>query len=96
MREQNLKIQELQSKIHSQENTFKKLEIISDTNEQYNHHSCLRIHGIEFKKTDSGDIMEQIEKFYNIMSILFNENEIDRAHDIGKPFLDKERKKKVR
>ena len=27
LREQNLKIQELQSKIHSQENTFKKLEI---------------------------------------------------------------------
>ena len=33
---------------------------------------------------------------YNVMGISFNENQIDRAHGIGKPFLDKERKKKVR
>ena len=30
------------------------------------------------------------------MSIPFNENEIDRTYGILKPFLDKERKKKVR
>ena len=54
------------------------------------------IHGNEFKEGDSGDIMEEIEKCYNVMGILFNENEIDRAHDIGKPFLEKEPKKKVR
>ena len=30
------------------------------------------------------------------MGIQFNENEIDRGHGIGKSFLDKERKKKVR
>ena len=30
------------------------------------------------------------------MGISINENEIDRAHGIGKPFLDKERKEKVR
>ena len=30
------------------------------------------------------------------MGILFDQNEIDRAHGMGKPFLDKERKKKVR
>ena len=96
LREQNLKIQELESKIHSQENAFKKLEIISDDNEQYSRRSCLRIHGIEFKEGDSGDVMEELEKCYNVMGIPFNENEIDRAHGIGKPFLDKERKKKVR
>ena len=32
LKEQNLKIQEIESKIHSQENAFKKLEIISDDN----------------------------------------------------------------
>ena len=56
-REQNLKIQELESKIHSQENAFKKLEIVSDDNEQYSCRSCLRNHGIEFKEGDSGDVM---------------------------------------
>ena len=59
MREQNLKIQELESKIHSQENAFKKLEIISNDNEQYSR-SCLHIHSIEFKG-DSGDIMEELK-----------------------------------
>ena len=80
----------------TQENAFKKLEIISDDNEQYSRRSCLRIHGIEFKEGDSGDVMEELEKCYNVMGILFNENEIDRAHGIRKPFLDKEQKKKVR
>ena len=78
------------------ENAFKKLEIISDDNEQYTRLSCLPIHDIEFKERDGGGIMEEIEKCYNVMGISFNENEIDRAHGIGKPFLDKERKKKVR
>ena len=90
LREQNLQIQELESKTHSHENASKKLEIISDDNEQYSCRSCLRIHGIEFKEGDSGDVMEKLEKCYNVMGILFNENEIDRAHGIQKPFLDKE------
>ena len=72
LREQNLKIQELESKIHSQENTFKKLEITSDDNEQYSRRSCLRIHGIEFEEGDSGDVMEELGKCYNVMGILFN------------------------
>ena len=96
LREQNLKIQELESKIHSQENAFKKLETISDDNEQYSHRSRLSIHGIEFKIGDCGDVMEQLEKWYNAMGFPFNENEIDKEHGIGKPFLDNKRKKKVR
>ena len=96
LREQNLKMQELESKIHSQESAFKKLEIISDDNEQYSCRSCLRIHGIEFKEDGSGDVMEELEKCYNVMGIPFNENEIDRAQGIGKLFLDKERKTKLR
>ena len=72
LREQNLKIQELESKIHLQENAFKKLEIISDDNEQYSHRSCLHIPSIQFKEGDGGDIMEEIEKCYNIMGIPFS------------------------
>ena len=60
LEEQNLKIQELEFKIHSQENAFKKLEIISDDNEQYSCRSCLCIHSIEFKKGDSADVMEEL------------------------------------
>ena len=96
LREQNLKIQEPESRIHSQENAFKKLEIISDDNEQCSRRSCLRIHGIEFKEGDGGEVMEEIEQCYNVMGIPFDENETDRTYGIGEPFLDKERKKKVR
>ena len=56
----------------------------------------MRIHGIEFKERDGGEVIEEIEKCYNVMGIPFDENEIDRAHGIGKPFLDAEWKMKVR
>ena len=75
--EPNLEIQELESKIHLQENAFKQLEVISDDIELYSRRSCLRIHGIEFKEGDSGDVMEEIGKCYNVIGISFNENEID-------------------
>ena len=39
--------------------------------------------------------MEELEKCYNVMGIPLNENEIDRVHGMGKPLLDKERKRKV-
>ena len=62
LREQNLKIQEPESRIHSQENAFKKLETISDDNEQCSRRSCLRIHSIEFKEGDGGEVMEKNRK----------------------------------
>ena len=40
--------------------------------------------------------MEETKKCYNVMGNPFNENEIDRADGIGKLFLDKEWKKKVK
>ena len=58
---------------------FKTLVIISDDNKQYTRRSCLHIHGIEFKEGDSGDVMEEIGKCYNVIGISFNENEIDSA-----------------
>ena len=58
---------------------------------------ALTLNGIELNlNSNNGDVIEELEKCCNVMGILLNENEIDRAHDIGKPFLDKEQKKKVR
>ena len=87
LREQNLKIQELESKIHSQENAFKKLEIISDDNEQYSRLSCLRIHGIKSKEGHSDDVIEEIEKCYNVMGIPFNEIETGSAHGMASSWI---------
>ena len=64
-----------------------------DDHERHSCRLCLCIHGIEIKEGDCGDVMEDIEKFCNTMRIPFNENKTDRALGIGKPFLDKERKK---
>ena len=52
----------------------------------------MRIHGIEFKEGDGGEVMDAIEKCFNVIGNPFHENEIGRARGIGKPFLDKERK----
>ena len=38
--------------------------------------------------------MEKVEEYYSDMGIEFNQNEIDRAHYIGKPYID-EKKNKV-
>ena len=57
MREQYLKSQELESEIHSQENAFKRSEIISDSSRR----SCLLIECIEFKEKDGVDVMKEIE-----------------------------------
>ena len=40
--------------------------------------------------------MEKAERCYRDMSKEFKQNEIDRAHYIGKSYIDKNRKKKVR
>ena len=47
LREQNLQIEELESKIHSQENAFKKLD---------GRRTCLHIHVILFKEGDDSDV----------------------------------------
>ena len=58
---------------------------------------ALTLNGIEWNlNSNNGGIIDQLRKCCNVMGILFNENEIDRAHDIGKRYLDKEQKKKVR
>ena len=49
---------------------------MSDDNQQYIRRSRLRILGIEFNEGDGGDVMEEIEKYCNVIGIPFNENEI--------------------
>ena len=69
---------------------FKTLVIISDDNKQYTRHSCLHIHSIEFKEGDSGDVMEEIEKYYNGRGIPFN-----KYMALGSPSWIGNRKRKL-
>ena len=63
LREQNLKIEELESKIHSPENAFKKLDI-------YGRRTCFHIHVILFKEGDDDDVMKRQKNI--VMSQIFH------------------------
>ena len=94
-KEQNDRIEELESKLAIKQNIIDHLEIKCDDNEQYSRRSCLRIHGLDFSSDEDEGVLKKVEKCYSDMGIEFNQNEIDRAHYIGKPYMDK-KKNKVR
>ena len=52
----------------------------------------MRIHVFDFNSDEDNNVMEKVEKCYRDMGIEFNENVIDRAHYIGKSFIDKNKK----
>ena len=95
-KEQNTRIEELESKLAIKQNVIDNLEIKCDDNEQYSRRSCLRVHGLEFNSDNDEGVMKKVEKCCKDMDVEFNENEIDRAHYIGKPYVDKVKNKKVR
>ena len=55
----------------------------------------MRIHGLDFSSDEDEGLLKKVGKFYSEMGIEFNQNEIDRAHYIGKPYINK-KKNKVR
>ena len=72
------------------------LEIKCDDNEQYSRRSCLRVQGLDFSSDEDEGVMKKVEKCCSDMGIEFNQNEIDRVHYIGKPYMDTTKNKKVR
>ena len=51
-KEQNDRIEELESKLAMKQNIVDHLEIKCDDNEQYSRRSCLRIHGLHFSSDE--------------------------------------------
>ena len=94
--EQNTRIEELESKLAIKQNIIDNLEVKCDDNEQYSRRSCLRVHGLDFSSDEDEDVMKKVEKCCSDMGIEFNQNEIDRVHYIGKPYMDKTKNKKAR
>ena len=95
-KEQNTRIEELESKLVINQNVIDNLVIKCDDNEQYSRRSWLRVHGLEFNSDNDEGVMKKVEKCCKDMDVEFNENEIDRAHYIGKSYVDKMKNKKVR
>ena len=56
----------------------------------------MRVHGLNFSSDEDEGVMKKVEKCCSDMGIEFNQNEIDRVHYIGKPYMDKTKNKKVR
>ena len=79
-KEQNDRIEELESKLAMKQNIIDHLEIKCDDNEQYSRRSCLRIHGLDFSSDEDEGVLKKVEKCYSDMGIEFNRNEIYRAH----------------
>ena len=94
--EQNTRIEELESKLAIKQNIIDTLEIKCDDNEQYSRRSCLRVHGLDFSSDENEGVMKKMKKCCSDMGIGFNQNDIDRVHYIGKPYMDKTKNKKVR
>ena len=83
-KEQNDRIEELESKLAMKQNIIDHLEIKCDDNEQYSRRSCLQIHGLDFSSDEDEGVLKKVEKCYSDMGIEFNQNEIDPTHYIGK------------
>ena len=91
-KEQNDRIEELESKLAVKYNVIDHLEIKCDDNEEYRRRFCLRIHGLDFSSDEDEDALKKVEKCYSDMGIEFNQNEMDPAHYIGKTLYGQEEK----
>ena len=71
-KEQNDRIEELESKLAMKQNIIDHLEIKCDDNEQYSRRSCLRIHGLDFSSDEDEGVLKKVEKCYCDMGSEFN------------------------
>ena len=85
---QNLKIADLEEKIALQDKKIENLSIKCDDNEQYSTRYCLRMHGLKFDKNESqNDLVSKIFECFGEIGLPYEEEEIDRVHCIGKPYI---------
>ena len=56
-KEQNTRIEELESKLAINQNVIDNLAIKCDDNEQYSRRSCLRVHGLEFNSDNDESVI---------------------------------------
>ena len=93
------KIEKLMSlgEIAIQANTIDRLIIKCDDDDDDRHsrRSCLRIHGIEWSDDERNDnVLQRVKECYQEMNFLFQDENIDRVHWIGRTYTDKNTGKK--
>ena len=88
IKNQNERIEVLESKMAIMERYIKQLEDGVDDQEQYNRRLCLRIDGIPVSEneTESGDqCLKKVKAVLEKLNVNVPEEVIDRAHRIGRP-----------
>ena len=88
-KDQNEKIQILESKIAIMERHISVLQNNTDENEQYSRRLCLRINGSppvpEGDNESSESCLEKVKNVFNDLGVDIPDVVIDRAHRIGRP-----------
>ena len=92
IKEQDKKNQILESDLAVRGNVIERLIVSSDNNEQYSRRSCLQINGVELQgKEDGTEVMDKIKNV--ILKLVLDENIIDCAHTVAKPYTNDQGKK---
>ena len=67
-----------------------KLPSKCDDKEQYSRLSCLRIHGTECSNDERNDnVLQRVKECCEEMNLPFQDENVDRAHRIGRTCTDK-------
>ena len=91
IKEQNSKIDKLESSVSLLQHHVKNLKQLSDTNEQYSRRTCLRILGIPPADKETGDeCLEKVKKVFVELGVEIPDLVVDRAHRVGSKFKNKD------
>ena len=86
MKEQDDKIERLESLLAVREKVIDNLTIDVDDNQQYSRRSCLRINGIEKSgDEDNNSVIEKVKQCFEDVNVPFA---IERTHRVGKGYVD--------
>ena len=91
--QQDKKIEMLESALELKDKTIENLLIKCDDNEQYSRRSCLRVNGLVFDEKKDENVEDLVENCFKELDLPLDKNCIDRAHRIGKVFIDDSGKK---
>lgn len=85
---QNEKIEHLETKVERLENELSLVTAHAEENEQYSRRMCLRIEGIEIPENEgtetADDVLQAVKKVISECGVAIPDDQIDRAHRIGK------------
>eukprot|EP00794_Sanderia_malayensis_P002001 gene2001-2276_t len=87
IKDQQSKINILESRVVLLEKYVSHLEKTMDDQEQYQCRLCLRVNNVEIKLGETetaGDCLEKVKEMFNELSVKIPDSAIDRAHRIGK------------